>query len=177
MDEHATTIAGIVIPSTSPLFLAIVAAHVLIALVAVIAGAAAMRSVKGPGLHARFGTLYVWALLGAWMSASALAVLRWRQDWHLFLIGLFACVSALVARRAVRGARRGARVHLVGMACSYVLLLVAFYVDNGPQLPLWRALPPPAHWLIPSAVGALVAVRAFLRHPLTRRRPDGSGVK
>jgi len=31
-------------------------------------------------------------------------------------------------------------------------MLIAFYVDNGKQLPLWKALPHFMYWLIPAAV-------------------------
>jgi hypothetical protein len=40
-------------------------------------------------------------------------------------------------------------VHVNAMGLSYVLLLTAFYVDNGKNLPLWRRLPPIAYWVIP----------------------------
>lgn len=61
------------------------------------------------------------------------------------------------------------RTHIAGMGTSYVLLLVAFYVDNGPNLPVWRALPHPTYWLIPTIVGAPLIIRALLSHPLVRR--------
>ena len=32
------------------------------------------------------------------------------------------------------------KLHITGMGTSYVLLLTAFYVDNGKNLPLWRDL-------------------------------------
>jgi hypothetical protein len=54
------------------------------------------------------------------------------------------------------------------MGMSYVLLLTAFYVDNGKNLPLWRQLHPIALWLIPAAVGIPLIARALLRHPLAR---------
>jgi hypothetical protein len=47
MDEQTTVIAGIVIPSDSPVFLSIVAVHVVIALTAVVNGVIAMLSQKG----------------------------------------------------------------------------------------------------------------------------------
>jgi hypothetical protein len=36
---------------------------------------------------------------------------------------------------------RGLSVHVTAMGVSYIVLLTAFYVDNGPHLPLWRSLP------------------------------------
>jgi hypothetical protein len=52
------------------------------------------------------------------------------------------------------------------MGASYVVLLTAFYVDNGKNLPLWRELPPIAFWILPSAVGAPIMAFALLRHRL-----------
>jgi hypothetical protein len=58
------------------------------------------------------------------------------------------------------------------MGTSYILLLVAFYVDNGKNLPLWKELPPIAYWLIPIMLGVPLVVRALLRHPLAQH-PQG----
>jgi hypothetical protein len=52
------------------------------------------------------------------------------------------------------------------MGLSYVLMLIAFYVDNGKQLPpLWKDLPHVTYWLLPLAIGIPLIVRALLRHP------------
>jgi hypothetical protein len=56
------------------------------------------------------------------------------------------------------------------MGLSYILLLVAFYVDNGKQLPLWKDLPHFMYWLIRIAVGIPLIVRALLWPPLARAR-------
>ena len=61
--------------------------------------------------------------------------------------------------------------HISGMGASYILRLIAFYVDNGRSLPLWKELPPVAYWLLPLVVGIPMIVRALLRHPLLRQ-PD-----
>lgn len=53
-----TDVAGIRIPSTSPIFLAIVALHVLLGLACVVTGAVAMLSPKRQGRHPSFGTIY-----------------------------------------------------------------------------------------------------------------------
>jgi hypothetical protein len=46
---------------------------------------------------------------------------------------------------------------------------VAFYVDNGKQLPVWRDLPAFTYWLIPFASGMQIIVWALLRHPVVNR--------
>jgi hypothetical protein len=49
---------------------------------------------------------------------------------------------------------------------SYILMLTAFYVDNGKNLPVWRELPQIAFWLLPSVIGVPLILRALFRHPL-----------
>jgi uncharacterized membrane protein len=178
MDEQVTVVAGIVIPSVSPVFLSIVALHIGVALIAVLSGLVAMLSPKRAGRHPQYGKVYFWSLLGVFGSASVLSFMRWAENYPLFIIGASAFAIALVARTAVR-ARWGAwpRIHLIGMGSSYVLLLIAFYVDNGKNLPLWRDLPPWSYWAIPAAIGAPLILRTLLRHPLTRSKRTGTGLQ
>jgi hypothetical protein len=63
---------------------------------------------------------------------------------------------------------RWVRIHMTGMGASYILMITAFYVDNGPNLPLWRELPPIAFWVLPTLIGAPILLNALLRHPLAR---------
>lgn len=164
-----TVVAGIAIPSTSPLFLAGVGVHVAAGLVCVVAGAVAMLSRKGQGRHRTFGTIYYWALAVLCLSASALALAHWPQD-AVFLPLAAASFGAAHLGRAAMRARHAVRLHIAGMGASYILMLIAFYVDNGKFLPVWRDLPPLAYWLIPPAVGLPVMAWALLRHPLVRAR-------
>jgi hypothetical protein len=60
------------------------------------------------------------------------------------------------------------KLHITGMGVSYILLLTAFYVDSGKNLPLWRDLPPVAYWLAPALVGIPLIARALLWHTLAR---------
>jgi hypothetical protein len=170
MGDGTTDIAGIEIPSTNPVFLTLVGIHVLLGLACVIAGAVAMLSQKRAGRHPRNGTIYFWCLAGVFLTAASLAAVRWAQDYHLFVLGALSFAVAYFGRRARRHRRRHwVRLHIAGMGSSYVLLLIAFYVDNGRSLPLWKELPPVAYWLVPAAIGFPLIVRALLRHPLTRQ--------
>jgi len=164
-----TVIAGIPIPSTSPFFLAGVAVHVLLGLVAVVSGAVAMLSVKQPGRHPTFGTLYFWSLAGVFVTAGALAFARWSEDQVLFALAAIAFGAAILGRQARRRRWRSwPRWHMSGMGLSYIVMLTAFYVDNGKNLPVWRDLPPIAYWLAPSLVGLPILAVVFVRHPLAR---------
>ena len=52
-----------------------------------------------------------------------------------------------------------------------VLMLTAFYVDNGPHLPGWRLLPVAAFCLLPAAIGVPLivdATRKYQRRRATR---------
>jgi hypothetical protein len=170
-----TVVAGIEIPSTSPIFLTIVGLHVLIGSVCVVSGIVAMLSPKRAGRHPTFGSIYFWSLSLAFLSATILSAIRWKEDYHLFILGTLAFAAAIFARQAIR--RRGpywTRVHITGMGTSYVLLLTAFYVDNGKSLPLWEELPSIAYWILPAIVGIPLIVRALLRHPLARHPSHSS---
>lgn len=169
--DGVTTVAGIPIPSTSTWFLSVVALHVAMGLVCVVAGIAAMLSRKGRGRHSTFGTVYFWFLCGVFASSSVLSFARWEHDYHLFILGVLSFGSAVMARQMIRRRptdRMHLRLHVIGMAASYILLLTAFYVDNGKSLPIWRDLPTIVYWLGPSIVGVPLLVRALLRHPLMR---------
>jgi hypothetical protein len=164
----STAILGIEIPSTDPLFVAIVAAvHIPLGIACVTAGAVAMLSRKGRGRHSTAGKVYFWCLTALYASVAVLSAMRWQPNVHLFAIGTAAYASALFARTAVRMRwPNWGRLHIAGMGGSYVLLLIAFYVDNGKQLPIWKDLPPVTYWLLPLALGVPLIAWALLRHPL-----------
>ena len=170
MTDHSTVILGIEIPSTDPVFLALVAGiHIPLGMACVGLGAVAMLSEKRRGRHSTFGKLYYWCLLALFTSATVLAGMRWHENYHLFILGALSFASAWAGRAAIRQLwRYRVRLHISGMGLSYILMLIAFYVDNGKQLPLWKDLPHTMYWLLPLAVGVPLIVRAMLRHPLAR---------
>jgi hypothetical protein len=168
--SDATIVAGIEIPSTSPIFLTIVGFHVLVGFVCVVTGIIAMLSKKRPGRHPTIGTVYFWTLSAVFVSATLLSAVRWAQDYHLFILGILSFGAASLGRMARRQRwRYWVRLHLIGMGLSYILLLTAFYVDNGHSLPFWKDLPSIAYWLTPAALGIPLIVLALLRHPLAQR--------
>jgi hypothetical protein len=172
MSGDTTTVAGFVIPSSDPLFVSIVAVHVLLGIGSSATGLLAMLSAKAPGRHPRFGTLYFWLLASLFATATALSVMRWADAHHLFIIGAFSFTSAVIGREARRRRVRGwERLHIAGMGSSYVLMLVAFYVDNGKQLPPLNQLPPWTYWALPALIGVPIIIWALVRHPLVRQRP------
>ncbi len=165
--ETTITVLGIPIPSSDPVFLAVVGVHVLFGLAAVITGAVAMLSQKGRGRHSNFGMIYFWSLFGVFVTMSALSSMRWAENYHLFALGAVSFVCACFGRTAAR--RRWCqwpRLHLTGMGASYIVMITAFYVDNGKNLPLWKELPDIAFWVLPGGIGAPIILYAWFRHPL-----------
>jgi hypothetical protein len=171
-----TVIAGIPIPSTSPIFLAVVGMHVLLGLSCTITGLVAMLSLKGRGRHSNFGTIYYWCLSGIFVTTLGLSAVRWAEDYHLAILGTLSFGVATFGRQAVRNRwRNWPTLHLSAMGASYILLLTAFYVDNGKNLPLWRELPQIAFWVLPTMIGAPIILYTLRRHPLVRAYSNQEG--
>ena len=170
MPGDTTIVFGVPVPSVDPVFLAVVRFHILVGIACVVAGIAAMLSHKGRGRHSTFGTIYYWCLALVVASATGLSVVRWAENYHLFFLGALSLIAATVARTALRHRwRHWVRVHITGMGLSYIVMLTAFYVDNGKNLPFWRELPQWTFWVLPSMLGAPIIIYTLLRHPLARR--------
>ena len=157
-------------PSTHPALTAVIVIHIAIGLTALICGATAMLSPKRPGRHPVAGRCYLLALIALFATAVALALTR-PHTAYLLIVGAVALAAAGVGYAARRIRWHGWRwFHITGMATSYIAILTAFYVDNGPRLPLWKLLPPVTFWFLPSAVGLPLLVRALHRHSGHRGR-------
>jgi hypothetical protein len=167
MADGITNVAGLEIPSNDPAFLAAVGVHILLGLVCTITGLVAMLSQKRAGRHPRYGTIYFWCLAGVFATATGLSAVRWTEAYHLLILGTLSFAAAYLGRRARRHRWSSwVRLHITGMGTSYILLLTAFYVDNGKSLPLWKDLPSIAYWLLPAVVGIPLIIRALIWHPL-----------
>src|SRR2546423_86370 len=149
--------------------------HAAAGLAAVVPGGLAPPAPEQPGRHPRAGRVYLGALVIVMATATRLAAIRWREDAHLFAIAVVAAVLGGYGYRVRWRRRPGWPVrHAVGMGGSYIALLTAFYVDNGPVLPVWNRLPHLTYRLLPTLLGApliWLAVHRFHRRsaPPTRR--------
>jgi len=157
---------GLPIPDAGPLFAVAVTVHIGAGLTAVVAGALAATARKRRGRHPSAGRVYLWSLTATAATASTLAVIRWQHDAHLLVMAVVAAALGWFGYRARRQHHPGWPTrHGIGMAGSYVVLLTAFYVDNGPFLPVWDRLPHVAYWLTPGVVGVPTtwfALRRFM---------------
>jgi hypothetical protein len=163
---------GLDVASTTAVFLAFLAVHVVAALVAIVTGVAAMLARKGPGRHPRAGRWYLVALLVVFATACVLAAFRWPTDLPLVLTGGISAAAALYGFLFRRLHRPGDIHHIVAMGVSYIAMLTAFFVDNGPHLPVWNLLPSWTFWLLPSVVGAPLLIRAVWAHRAGHPEPS-----
>ncbi len=174
----AREIFGLYVPDEGVLFYAALVIHVAAALMALVAGVLAATARKRPGRHPRAGRVYLCGLVVVAATAAVMTAVRFRQDAHLLAIGLIAVALGLFGWRARRRHRPGWPVrHAVGMGGSFVGLLTAFYVDNGPQLPVWDRLPHWTYWVLPTAVGVPLiwwALRRFRAGVSGRPRSTGA---
>jgi hypothetical protein len=167
----AARILGDQVGSVAPTFLAFLAVHVLAGLTAVIGGAVAALSRKGSTRHIRAGRWFYRAITIVFATATVLAIMRWRQDYYLLIIGAIAFTAATIGYLQRRRRWRGDAGHITGMGIGYTAMLTAFYVDNGPHLPVGNQLPTAVFWVLPPAIAAPLIARAVIR---ARRRRPGS---
>ncbi|HET6788827.1 MAG TPA: hypothetical protein VFH49_12745 [Aquabacterium sp.] len=161
------------IPPGSTTFDLLLAVRIAAALTCVATGAIAALSPKRPGRHPRLGTLYYRSLTVVVASAAWLAALRWPQDAYRLVLGTLSFAAAIFGRTARRRRWRWQRwrwigLHLIGMSASYILLLTAFYVDNG-QEPA-RVADPAAPCLLAAAQRSRAPPRRPCPGPLPRPR-------
>ena len=154
-----------------PVFLAFLAVHVPAGFTAVISGVLAATAPKRHGRHTRAGTVYYWAIAVVFATAAAMTAIRPAQDWYLALLGALAFALAAAGRDYRRHpARRPWRCwpghipHILAMGGSYIVLLTAFYVDNGKKIPLLDRLPTAAYWVLPALVATPLIARSAARH-------------
>jgi hypothetical protein len=158
----AARILGDEVGSTAPVFLAFLTVHVAAGLTAVVTGAIAALTRKGSPRHVQAGRWFYRAITVVFLTAAALTIMRWRQDYHLLLVGTVAFLAATFGYLHRRRHRPGDSAHILGVGIGYVAMLTAFYVDNGPHLPLWDRLTPLTFWFLPAVVGAPIITRAVL---------------
>src|SRR5262249_25218668 len=117
MHGDTTIVFGVPVPSVDPVFIVVVRIHILVGIGCVVAGATAMLSHKGRGRHSSFGTVYYWCLAVVVATATGLSVVRWAENYHLFILGMLSLIAAIVARTALRQRwRNWVRLHIPGKA-------------------------------------------------------------
>jgi hypothetical protein len=159
---------GFEIPSNNLIFLVILSIHVLAGITCTIIGLFGMLADKKRGRHTKCGKIYYSSLWIVFLTAIIVSTVRFKEDFHLLILGSVSFFSAFVGRMAMK--KKWAKwsiIHITGMGLSYIFLLTAFYVDNGKFLPIWKNFSSLVYWLLPSVVGVPIIIRTLLRHPLS----------
>lgn len=156
---------GLDVASTSIAFLVFLGFHVAAALLAIAAGLTAMFSRKGPGRHPRSGRWYLLGVIVVFVTAVALSTFRWPTDAPLVALGALSVLAAGYGWLFRRLRRPGDAPHILAMSVSFTAMLTAFYVDNGPHLPVWNLLPHWTFWVLPTIffrkVGSALGTAVF----------------
>jgi hypothetical protein len=62
---------------------------------------------------------YYWSLAVVAATMAGLAISRWAEDYHLFILGALSFLAATIGRTARRRQRPGwVRIHMTGMGAS-----------------------------------------------------------
>ena len=139
MNEQETILFGILVPSDNKLFLTIGVIHILLGIICELSGFAAMICRKGSSVHTLSVKIYYWGLLFVFTTVIPLSIMRWPHNNHLLVMGILSFLFAYLGWRLARNPRPGwTCLHTIFMGSSYVVLLTAFYVDNGKNLPIWK---------------------------------------
>lgn len=137
-----------------------VSIHIPAGLVALTAGVVAMLSRKGAWWHRKAGVTYLFAIAAIALTAVGLVSTRGPQFNHLLV---FAGLAATLAFGGYLMRQINQGLHISGMGLSYVVMVTAFYVDNGPKLPFWNQFPDIVFWVGPAAIGLPIIIRALWR--------------
>lgn len=168
---NETSVFGLPVPEDGKVFLTLIVLHIVLGLTCVVSGIVAMFSQKGQKAHTRAGKVYFAGMTALFVTVILTSIMRWPYDTHLLVVGSTAYMFAFMGRRLAHNPRPGwTRLHTLCMGFSYVLLITAFYVDNGKNLPFWNQFPQLFFWIFPSAIGVPIILYVFLRHPMNRRK-------
>jgi hypothetical protein len=169
LEGNPIVVHRIHIPSDNPVFLTIIFIHVAAAMVCVVAGIVAMFAKKQPGVHPKAGKIYYSFLWVVFITVLIIAIVRWTEDYYLLILGTISFLSAFIGRKALKNKwGKWTIIHISCMGFSYIVLLTAFYVDNGKSLPVWENFPPLIYWILPTLIGIPIIIITLLRHPLSR---------
>jgi hypothetical protein len=155
-------------------FVGLLFVHIAAGLTCVVTGAIGLLSRKARGRHPTLGEVYYWGLAIVFVTSVGMAALRWSEDSYLFALGSISFTAGSFGYLARKRRWPGwFSLHAIGMSISYIVLLTAFYVDNGPRLPLWQVLPPVAFWVGPAGIGLPLLIRSLRRHGRRSRVAPG----
>jgi hypothetical protein len=97
--------------------------HIPLGLICAIVGLIAVFSKKWRWRHSTCGRIYFWCLLTLTASATYLSIVRWSENYHLFILGVLSFAFAWFGRTAVKKQRWDYffRLHITGDVLKLML--------------------------------------------------------
>ncbi len=136
------------------LFTLLLVIHIMAGTICLITGALAAMARKSKGAHTLAGEIYHGAYAAIFVTSVWMAILHWEQSAYLFYIAIFSYGLALFGYLARK--RRWPNwigKHIGGMLGSYIGVITAVLVVNGPKIPLLDEVPVLLLWFLPTIIG------------------------
>jgi hypothetical protein len=143
--------------------------HILAGTICLITGAVAAWARKRKGMHTIAGEIYHGAYVFIFITSITMAILHWEKSAYLFFIGIFSYGLALFGYLARKLRRRNwIAKHIGGMLGSYIGVITAVLVVNGPKIPVLNEIPPLLLWFLPTIIGTPLIARVGKKYKKAR---------
>ncbi|OFD52209.1 hypothetical protein BWGOE4_56920 [Bacillus mycoides] len=137
------------------MFRVILFIHILVGVICLIAGLAAMVAPKKKGLHKKLGEIYHFSFIIVFITTVAMAIMHWESSSYLLYIGIFSYSLALLGYLAGKFKwKNWVAIHIGSILGSYIAILTAVLVVNVNRMPILNNYNPLIFWLIPTIIGS-----------------------
>jgi hypothetical protein len=144
--------------------------HIVAGTICLLCGAWAASARKRKGAHTVSGEIYHASYMVVFVTAVAMAIMKWSELAFLFYIALFSYGLALygyLARK--RQWSNWLKHHIGGMLGSYIGVITAVLVVNGHTVSAVTGIPYLLLWFLPTIVGTPLIRMVIARNHLRRQ--------
>ncbi|SFL23127.1 hypothetical protein SAMN03159341_104145 [Paenibacillus sp. 1_12] len=125
---------------------------------------------KRRGIHTLIGEIYHGAFVAIFITSVAMGIMHWSQSAYLLFIGIFSYSIALYGylSKKLRW-NNWLGKHIGGMLGSYIAIITAVLVVNGPNIPLIKQLPTLLLWFLPTIIGTPIIILIGKRYKRAKK--------
>lgn len=147
------------------LFAVLLVIHIMAGTVCLLTGIMASNVRKKRGTHTLIGEVYHGGYLVIFFTSILMAIMNWSESAYLFYIAIFSYGLALLGYVAKKCRwKNGLGVHIGGMLGSFIGIITAILVVNGPKIPYLNEIPPLYLWFLPTLIGTPVITLVSRRY-------------
>ncbi|KOP63637.1 DUF2306 domain-containing protein (plasmid) [Priestia aryabhattai] len=129
--------------------------HILVGVICLVTGFAAMIAPKKKGFHTNLGEIYHFSFIIVFLTTIAMAVMHWSSSSYLLYIGIFSYSLALLGYLAGKFKwKHWVAIHIGSILGSYIAILTAVLVVNVNRIPILNNYNPLIFWLLPTVIGS-----------------------